>query len=104
MLRNDLDAFWLPFTPNREFKANPRLFVAAKGMHYTTSDGRQFQRQVDLPDGDARAPLSLADLRRKFGGYARASVGEAAADRIEHLMLTPMADTPVRELAAALRA
>jgi beta-alanine--pyruvate transaminase len=38
---NDLDAFWMPFTSNRQFKAAPRMFVAARDMHYTTSDGRQ---------------------------------------------------------------
>jgi beta-alanine--pyruvate transaminase len=38
---NDLRAFWMPFTANRQFKSNPRMFVAAKDMHYTTSDGRQ---------------------------------------------------------------
>jgi beta-alanine--pyruvate transaminase len=39
--REALEAFWLPFTPNRQFKENPRLFVAAEGMHYVTSDGRR---------------------------------------------------------------
>ncbi|MCR4377877.1 MAG: aspartate aminotransferase family protein [Rhodospirillales bacterium] len=38
---NDLEAYWMPFTANRQFKAAPRLFVAAKDMHYTTHDGRQ---------------------------------------------------------------
>jgi len=38
---NDLSAFWMPFTANRQFKAKPRLFVAASGMHFTTQDGRQ---------------------------------------------------------------
>ncbi|MEM1076911.1 MAG: aspartate aminotransferase family protein [Pseudomonadota bacterium] len=38
---NDLSAFWMPFTANRQFKANPRMFVAAEGMHYTTAEGRQ---------------------------------------------------------------
>ena len=37
---NNLEAFWMPFTANRQFKSNPRLFVAAKDMHYTTADGR----------------------------------------------------------------
>src|ERR1700758_4631428 len=37
---NDLDAFWLPFTPNRAFKRAPRLITSAKGMHYFTPDGR----------------------------------------------------------------
>src|SRR5882762_328155 len=39
--REALESFWLPFTPNRQFKADPRLFVAAEGMHYVTSDGRR---------------------------------------------------------------
>jgi beta-alanine--pyruvate transaminase len=38
---NDLRAFWMPFTANRQFKKAPRMFVAADGMHYTTSDGRR---------------------------------------------------------------
>jgi beta-alanine--pyruvate transaminase len=38
---NDLSAFWMPFTANRQFKQAPRMLVAAKDMHYTTSDGRQ---------------------------------------------------------------
>ena len=38
---NDLNAFWMPFTSNRQFKKAPRMFVAAKDMHYTTSDGHQ---------------------------------------------------------------
>ncbi|MER9654890.1 aspartate aminotransferase family protein [Mesorhizobium sp. M0152] len=38
---NDLSAFWMPFTANRQFKQAPRMFVAAKDMHYTTSDGRK---------------------------------------------------------------
>jgi beta-alanine--pyruvate transaminase len=37
---NDLASFWVPFTPNRSFKKNPRLIVRAKGMHYFTSEGR----------------------------------------------------------------
>ncbi len=32
---------WLPFTPNRGFALDPRVFVAAQGMHFTTHDGRQ---------------------------------------------------------------
>ena len=38
---NDLNAFWMPFTANRQFKKSPRMFVASKDMHYTTADGRQ---------------------------------------------------------------
>jgi beta-alanine--pyruvate transaminase len=35
-----LENYWMPFTANRQFKASPRLLVAAKGMYYTTDDGR----------------------------------------------------------------
>jgi beta-alanine--pyruvate transaminase len=38
---NDLEAFWLPFTPNRAFKKNPRMISGAKDMHYITPEGRR---------------------------------------------------------------
>jgi beta-alanine--pyruvate transaminase len=38
---NDLSAFWMPFTANRQFKKAPRMLVGAKDMHYTTADGRE---------------------------------------------------------------
>ena len=43
---NDLEAFWMPFTANRQFKAAPRLIVGADGMYYTTHDGRQVMDAV----------------------------------------------------------
>jgi beta-alanine--pyruvate transaminase len=36
-----LAAYWMPFTPNRRFKRDPRLLAEARGMHYTTVDGRR---------------------------------------------------------------
>ncbi len=45
--RNDLSAYWVPFTPNRQFKAAPRLIAKAKDMHYEMTDGRK------LLDGSA---------------------------------------------------
>jgi beta-alanine--pyruvate transaminase len=39
--RDQLDAFWMPFTANRQFKSRPRLLAKAKGMHYWTPEGRQ---------------------------------------------------------------
>ena len=36
-----MDNQWLPFTPNRSFQKDPRIFVAADGMHFTTHDGKQ---------------------------------------------------------------
>lgn len=38
---NNLDAFWMPFTANRQFKQNPRLLVEADGMYYTSDDNRR---------------------------------------------------------------
>src|SRR5690606_6785446 len=36
-----LDPHWMPFTGNRQFKAQPRMFVAAEGAYYTDSGGRK---------------------------------------------------------------
>ena len=36
-----MNALWMPFTANRQFKANPRMLVSADGMYYTDADGRQ---------------------------------------------------------------
>jgi beta-alanine--pyruvate transaminase len=44
---NDLEPYWMPFTPNGAFKKRPRLVASAKDMHYTTPDGRK------LLDGSA---------------------------------------------------
>ncbi len=37
---NDLESYWLPFTPNRAFKKAPRIIARAKDMHYYTPEGR----------------------------------------------------------------
>ena len=64
---NDLRAFWMPFTSNRQFKQAPRMFVAADGMHYTTSDGRR------ILDGTAGLWCCNA-------GHGRPRISEAIAD------------------------
>jgi len=40
-INDDLAAYWMPFTPNKGFKSNPKLLVSADGLYYTTSDGRR---------------------------------------------------------------
>lgn len=40
-LPNDLEAFWMPFTPNRAFKRAPHLVRQAEGLYYTSLDGRR---------------------------------------------------------------
>lgn len=73
---NDLSAFWMPFTANRQFKKNPRMFVAAKDMHYTTSDGRQ------VLDGTAGLWCCNA-------GHARPKIVEAIARQAAELDYAP---------------
>ena len=38
---NNLEAYWMPFTANRQFKKAPRMLVAAEGMYYRSADGRK---------------------------------------------------------------
>jgi len=37
---SSLDSFWMPFTPNRDFKTKPRMVSSASGVTYQTDDGR----------------------------------------------------------------
>lgn len=73
---NDLDAFWMPFTDNRYFKANPRLLASAKGMHYRTSDGRE------LLDG-------TAGLWCVNAGHSREPIVEAIREQAGKLDFAP---------------
>ncbi|WP_019933663.1 aspartate aminotransferase family protein [Oceanimonas smirnovii] len=41
MNQQSLNAHWMPFTPNKGFKASPRMLTGAKGMYWTTDDNRQ---------------------------------------------------------------
>ncbi len=45
---NELEPYWVPFTPNRSFKKRPRLFSGAKGMHYFKPDG---SKVIDATSG-----------------------------------------------------
>ncbi len=36
-----MQPFWMPFTPNKEFKSEPKMFARAKGMYFYTPDGRE---------------------------------------------------------------
>ncbi|MBL0143530.1 MAG: aspartate aminotransferase family protein [Betaproteobacteria bacterium] len=38
---DQLDAYWMPFTSNRQFKAAPRMVAKAEGMYYWTAEGRK---------------------------------------------------------------
>ncbi|GAC1531483.1 MAG: aspartate aminotransferase family protein [Ramlibacter sp.] len=66
MAYNDfnMDNQWLPFTPNRHFRKDPRVFVGADGMHFTTHDGRKVLDGVSslwcVGAGHNRKPINEA--------------------------------------------
>ncbi len=39
--QEQLDAYWMPFTSNRDFKKNPRIIESAEGHYYTNSNGEK---------------------------------------------------------------
>jgi beta-alanine--pyruvate transaminase len=64
MSSTDLDAFWMPFTANRQFKKEPRLLARSEGMHYWDDGGRQVLDAVSglwcVNAGHNRAPIVKA--------------------------------------------
>ena len=78
-VRTDADwlaAHWMPFTGNRNFKADPRLIVAAQGAYFTTSDGRK------VFDG-------LSGLWCTGLGHGRREIGEAVSRQVATLDYAP---------------
>jgi beta-alanine--pyruvate transaminase len=61
---NDLQSYWLPFTPNRSFKERPRLLVRGEGMYYWDKDGRKVLDGISglwcVNAGHARKPIVAA--------------------------------------------
>jgi len=72
----NMDAHWMPFTGNRDFKANPRLITAASGNYFTTSDGRR------LFDG-------LSGLWCTGLGHGRREIVEAVSRQMATLDYSP---------------
>jgi beta-alanine--pyruvate transaminase len=87
--REAMESFWLPFTPNRQFKDNPRLFVAAEGMHYVTSDGRR------VLDGMA----GLWCVNAGHGQRAIVDAIKAQAERLDFVSSFQMSHPAAFELA-----
>ena len=88
------DYFWMPFTANRQFKAQPRLVEHAKGMYYTSTDGRQ------ILDG-------TAGLWCVNAGHGHPRITEAISNQAANLdfappfqMSHPMAFKAAEDLAA----
>ncbi|HEY9601357.1 MAG TPA: aspartate aminotransferase family protein [Allocoleopsis sp.] len=75
-MQPNLEAFWMPFTANRQFKSNPRLLAAAKDMHYFTPEGR--------PILDGTAGLWCVNA-----GHCRPKIVEAIQKQVAHLDYAP---------------
>ncbi|MBL0937148.1 MAG: aspartate aminotransferase family protein [Rhizobiaceae bacterium] len=73
---NDLSAFWMPFTSNRQFKQAPRMLASAKDMHYRTTDGRE------ILDG-------TAGLWCVNAGHCRPKITEAVQRQVAELDYAP---------------
>lgn len=76
-MSNDLNAFWMPFTPNRQFKERPRMVKAAKGMYYTAADD-------DRPILDMTAGLWCANA-----GHCREPIVAAIQEQAATLDYAP---------------
>ncbi len=72
----DLNAFWMPFTANRQFKANPRILASAQGMYYQDQDNR------DILDG-------TAGLWCVNAGHGRKTIATAVQQQLETLDYAP---------------
>jgi beta-alanine--pyruvate transaminase len=93
-LTNNLEAYWMPFTANRQFKKNPRLLVRAKGVHYWSHDGRQ------VLDG-------TSGLWCVNAGHARPEIADAVREQLLELDYAPgfqMGHPKVFELASRVTA
>lgn len=73
---NQLEAFWLPFTPNSEFKRNPRIVSRAEGMYYFDAEGRKIL--------DSSAGLWCCNA-----GHCRAPIVKAIQDTAASLDFAP---------------
>jgi len=76
LTRPELEALFMPFTANRQFKSKPRLFARASGMHYWTPEGRQIL--------DAVAGLWCVNA-----GHGRREITQAVASQLETLDYAP---------------
>lgn len=91
---NNLEAFWMPFSANRQFKSKPRMLVRAEGMYYWNQEG---QRLLDGTSG----------LWCVNAGHARRGIADAVHAQLMELDYAPafqMGHPKVFELAARLAA
>jgi beta-alanine--pyruvate transaminase len=75
-MHQDLDAYWMPFTANRQFKKSPRLLAKSSGMFYWDDKGRQIL--------DAVAGLWCVNA-----GHGRAKIVQAIQDQAAEMDFAP---------------
>jgi beta-alanine--pyruvate transaminase len=86
MANNDfnMDSHWLPFTPNRHFRKNPRVFVAADGMEFTTHDGKKVVDGISslwcVGAGHNRKPINDA-IKKQLDTLDYATAFQVSNDR-----------------------
>jgi beta-alanine--pyruvate transaminase len=80
----NMDNQWLPFTPNRHFRKDPRVFVAADGMHFTTHDGKQVVDGISslwcVGAGHNRKPINEA-IKKQLDTLDYATAFQASNDQ-----------------------
>ncbi len=80
----NMDNQWLPFTPNRTFKQDPRVFVGAEGMHFTTHDGRKVIDGISslwcVGAGHNRKPINEA-IKKQLDTLDYATAFQASNDK-----------------------
>ncbi|MDO9357584.1 MAG: aminotransferase class III-fold pyridoxal phosphate-dependent enzyme [Polaromonas sp.] len=80
----NMDHQWLPFTPNRSFKKDPRVFVGADGMFFTTHDGRQVLDGISslwcVGAGHNRKPINEA-IKKQLDTLDYATAFQASYDK-----------------------
>jgi beta-alanine--pyruvate transaminase len=79
-----MDNQWLPFTPNRTFKQDPRVFVGAEGMHFTTHDGKKVIDGISslwcVGAGHNRRPINEA-IKKQLDTLDYATAFQASNDK-----------------------
>jgi len=79
----ELEAYWMPFTANRQFKSKPRMMARAEGMYYWTDDGRKildgFAGLWCCNAGHGRKPIVEAIQRQGATRVTGAGVGTSTA-------------------------
>jgi len=74
-VKADLQPYWMPFSPNKEFKSEPKMFARAKGMYFYTPEGREV---IDASSG----------LFCVAAGHCRPEIAQAVYEQLNTLDFT----------------